>query len=257
MARSLSKTKTMPIRPIETVKVVGCGGTGSILAEHICRMIGGFRLDVNMVLYDGDIVTAANIARQNFAPHEIGANKFQVLVLRLAGQFGMQIHANAEHFAASDVSDINAMIITCTDTLQSRRIVNCCSSGFWLDAGNELNRGQAIIGTTDDKKLLTNNWQNFDKWPHAKDLPNIAAMNPAIANARKSRVRAGCADQPFAEQGFGVNAMAALTTAMIAKQVLVDREIRTPQIYFNVSEGRMMAAAITRDMFNRWKPVKK
>lgn len=257
MARPSSKTKTMPVRPIETVKVVGCGGTGSTLAEHICRMIVGYRLDIDLVLYDGDVVTEANITRQNFCPHEIGENKAHALGLRLAGQFGLHVNANAEHFTASDVSDVNAMIITCTDTLQSRRIVNCCSNGFWLDAGNELHQGQAIIGTTDDKKLLANNWRDFDKWPHTKDLPTIAAMNPAIAKARKAKVRAGCADQPFAEQGFGVNAMAALATATIAKQVLVDNEIRTPQIYFNVSDGRMQAAKITRDMFNRWKPTKK
>ena len=84
------------------------------------------------------------------------------------------------------------------------------------------------------------------------DLPDIAALNPAILTARKVRKRTGCGQMPFTDQGFGVNAMAALAAAQLAKQAVVDAVVTRPQIYFDVNTGFGGARMVTRDLYRKW-----
>lgn len=258
MAKSIQdKCRAMIIGDIDRVVIIGCGGTGSILVEHVCRMIQGFDLGTTVVLYDGDVVEDANITRQNFQPHEIGANKAEALALRMAGQFGMEIAAHARHATRDgmDYAEPTELMITCTDSLNSRRIFAGKNRRrrMWLDVGNSLHHGQVVFGTTHDKQILRKTYNTYDGLPYIRDTPDIAAMNPAVMKARKRRVKAGCAAQPFDQQGFGVNAMSAGAAATIAKQVLVDRKVTTAAIYFNVSVPRMAGRDITRDLFAQWK----
>ena len=259
MAKSTDdKTRIMPVGTVERVIIVGCGGTGSILAEHICRMIKGYQLDTKIMLADGDTVEQANITRQNFAPHEIGAYKAEALALRLSGQFGMEVQAHPQYVGSADLQygmRGNELLISCTDTLISRKQIaqGMCERTLWLDAGNELHHGQAVIGTTRKKLALQAVYRDYDKKPFVADLPNIAAVNPGVMRARRTASKAGCAAQPFALQGFGVNAMSALAAATIAKQVLVDKKVSMAAIYFNVSEGRMISRDITKDLFKQWR----
>jgi len=113
----------------------------------------------------------------------------------------------------------NSLICSCTDTLMSRKLIAQGSTGrlLWLDAGNELHHGQAVIGTTRNRKSLKEMYDTFEHKPYVLNTPNIAAVNPAVMRARRTSSKAGCAAQPFALQGFGVNAMAALAAATIAK----------------------------------------
>ncbi len=254
------ETKKMPVSHLQSVHVVGCGGTGAILADHLARMITGYRLETQLVLHDGDTVEEANITRQNFQPHEVGANKAEALALRLAGQYGMEVIACGQYVkVASERSQFghSSLVISCTDTLVSRRTVAMDRPSHWLDVGNELHHGQAILGTTHEKRRLQSAWKSWNKYGHVIELPDMAAMNPGILRARKTQTKAGCADQPFAQQGFGVNAMAALAAATLTKQVLVDCEVSFHGIYFNISDGFFTPRLITRDLLAPWKPERK
>jgi len=259
---SKAAAKTMPVGQIEMVYLIGCGGTGSILAEHLARLIAGFKIAARLVLFDGDTVEAANVARQNFRPCEIGQNKAEALGLRLAGQFGIEIAAHPRHLSPAEAKRLFSpeygryMVISCTDSLFSRKMIALAAprSMLWLDIGNEKSHGQAVIGTTHNADRLGNLYRNFGRKPFVKELPNIAALNPKILRVKKrERKTASCADEPFREQGFGVNAMAALAGAVIAKEALVDGQIKTQAIYFNVSRATMLPRLIARDLFERWK----
>lgn len=60
-----------------------------------------------------------------------------------------------------------------------------------------------------------------------------------------------------AEQGFGVNAMAAMAAATLARQALVAGQVTLQGIWFNVSEGWQRPRPITRTVFEPWKgPVR-
>jgi len=250
--KTQAPTRTLPIGGISDIQLIGCGGTGAILAEHLCRMIVGFRLKTSLTLWDGDRVEVANIVRQNFQPYEVGANKAQTLALRLAGQFGIEVTAQQDYLKRLPPWG-DCLIITCTDTLQSRRIVAESMPSFWLDVGNERHHGQAIFGTTHIADRLRVVFWNFNRRPHAVDLPDIAALNPQILKARKTRTKAGCADQPFRYQGFGINAMAALAAAILTKQIIVDGSVSLAGFYFDISDGRMLPRLITQDLFSSWK----
>ena len=263
MVRS-SKNKMMFVPLFERIVLVGVGGTGSVLAELLCRLIKGHRLRVGIVLIDGDSVEDANIWRQNFEPAEVGHNKAEAIAFRMCQRFGMELATVDCHIKKSefdtyiDIGSRPTLVITATDNLLSRRAVAESYNSYmdchlWLDVGNELEHGQAILGSTHKADLLRRGFWQFNKEPFAQDLPDIAALNPAILKARKQKRTTSCAEQPFAQQGFGVNQQAALAASMIVRQILVNGEVRTPQIYFNVADGRMAARAIDQDMFRPWK----
>lgn len=257
-AKNKVLTKTLPVGEIGKIVIIGCGGTGSIMAEHIARMVAGFKVRAQITLFDGDTVEAVNTARQNFYPHEVGVNKAEALAIRLAGQFGLLVGAIGRHFTKDDVLDsarAGCLYITCTDTLSSRKAMASRNPHLWLDCGNGLHHGQAVFGTTHDKEWLKKQYLKFNT-PHVRDLPTIAALNPEVLTAKKEKIKAGCADLPFAKQGFAVNAMAALAGAKIAKEILVDGQVKTAAVYFNVSDGRMLPRLITQDLFAPWKDVK-
>lgn len=254
--KNSAKHKTKLIGEIYSVKVIGCGGTGSILAEHLCRLIKGFRLNVKLELWDGDIVEQRNVTRQNFHNWEVGQNKAESLALRLAGQFALEVGAFGQYVQYNDLRRwYDSLVISCTDTLISRKMIAWARPYYWLDIGNDKHHGQAIFGNNPGDEDLRKEFWNFKKTSHVMHLPSVAHLDPAILNARKTnkKARAGCADMPFAQQGFGVNAMAALAGATIAKQVLVDKQVSYAGIYFNVSDGRMQPRLIDQELFRPWK----
>jgi hypothetical protein len=203
---------------------------------------------------DGDTVSEANIARQNFLPHEIRSPKAQALALRLSGQFGLEIAAVVKHLDDhTDVVGTGCLLITCTDTLVSRKWAAQSQADLWLDAGNELAHGQAVLGSTHQAGFLGQAWREWDKHPHAHALPDMAALSPAILAAKTDLSAPSCADQPFGIQGFAVNSLAALAAAVIAKAVLVDKRVACPQMYFDVARGFLRPRPITRELFQPWR----
>lgn len=250
MAKS-SKTKFFHKHSIKRIILAGCGGTGSILAEHLCRMIAGFKLECSLVLYDGDKIEEANITRQNFEVYEIGQNKAQALALRLSGKFGIEVGFINKFMNRQD-SYMGELLITATDNLESRKIAAQAKCDIWIDVGNELSHGQAIIGTTHCRRDLRGMYKDFEADSAVFCLPDAAALNPAILKSRKQAKKASCATVPFGEQGFGVNAMAALATATLAKQAIVDRKVRFAAIYFDVAKARMIPRLIDRELFKPW-----
>jgi hypothetical protein len=145
---------------------------------------------------------------------------------------------------------LSRLIITATDTLISRRMV--CEFGReknWLDVGNELHHGQAVFGTTHGPKALRAAMREI----RVSALPDIAALNPKILTAKKTNAKTSCVDLPFLKQGFAVNEMAALAAAIIAKQILVDKQVKYHGIYFDVAAGRMQPRLIDKSLFAQWR----
>jgi len=258
----------MPVRAVDRVVLIGCGGTGAYLAEHLVRMIAGYGLKLEIVLVDGDRVATGNLARQQFFPWELGANKAEALALRLAAQMGVPVHHVASPFTADTHGGSlqGGLVVTATDTLASRRQVARLGGGryaLWLDVGNSRSTGQAICGNEHQTEPLADQGRELadldagapaaqDRPAYPARLPDAAAVNRAILRGRKREESTSCALQPFAEQGFGVNAMAALAAAAICRQVLVDRLITTPQIWFDAQAGRMLPRPLTAELYIPW-----
>ncbi len=230
--------------------IVGAGGTGSYLAQGLAKMIAGYRLDLEVLLVDPDVVEEKNCARQNFMAWEIGQPKAEALAFRLNQQYGLDIAAaqgrGEDH--AGKVADPYRLIVTCVDTVEARKHYK--GAGPWLDLGNGQETGQALYGTTDDKKALRREIRDWAKNPHVGHLPSpyLVAGMARLKTPKKRRI--SCADAPFAEQGVFANEWAAASGLAILHQLLVKGELTTPAIYFDTAKGRTVPGFIAKELLN-------
>ncbi len=255
-----SKNKKLAVKNIKRILLIGCGGTGSILAEHLARMIAGFDLLVGLSVMDGDTVQESNVWRQNFAAHEVGCNKAAALAIRLSGRFGIPVESwpvFADTTILEEMKTESTLFVTATDDNHSRKLLAKLNQRIayhlWLDVGNEKNFGQAVIGTSHAAADLRRVYWGWGKYKgYVSALPDIAGINPAVMRARKRTRRAGCGQMPFADQGFGINAMAALAASVLAKQAVADGVVTTAGIYFDTASGRMTPRLIDKLLFRPW-----
>jgi PRTRC genetic system ThiF family protein len=162
-----------PTNPI-TVNLIGAGGTGSRMLTELARMshsliaLGHAGLQVN--LYDNDIVTTANQGRQLFTDTEVGLPKAVALINRTNRFFGTNWKAVAEQFSTTNQKSLPNrgkanIYISSVDTVSARFDIatilqdftrHCnferTKSLYWLDIGNALNTGQAVLSTIEEIK---------------------------------------------------------------------------------------------------------
>lgn len=250
------------------VVIVGTGGTGSYLAQGLAKMVAGYRLQVEVLLVDPDVIEEKNCSRQNFHPWEIGQPKAEALAFRLNQQYGLAFaavvakgedhvppgaikssspgcHVGRSGGYASGRSDFSRLVITCVDTVEARKHYRGC--GPWLDLGNGQETGQALFGNTEDVSELGAEIKAWDKSPHVGRLPSPYLV-AGMAKLKTRKRQPSCADTPFAEQGVFANEWAAAAGLTILHQLLVKGELTTPAIYFDTAKGRMAPAFITREL---------
>jgi len=231
--------------------LVGTGGTGSYLAQGLAKMVAGYRLDIEVILVDPDVVEEKNCARQNFMAYEIGQPKAEALAFRLNQQYGIgfgAVSAKGEEFlwnpGYSGIRHSPRLIITCVDTVEARKHYK--GAGPWLDLGNGQEAGQALYGTTEDKKKIKAELEGWETTPHVGALPSPYLV-ANMARRRTRKRQPSCADTPFAEQGVFANEWAAAAGLAILRQLLIKGQLSTPAIYFDTGKGRMTSGFITRE----------
>ncbi len=229
--------------------LIGTGGTGSYLAPGLAKLVAGYRLKLEVLLVDPDVVEEKNCARQNFHSWEIGQAKAEAIAFRLNQQYGVDFGfvqgKGEDHFG--HYLDRSRLIVSCVDTIAARK--PCKEQGPWLDLGNGQETGQAIYGTTVDKKLLAGELERWDTSPHVGHLPSPYKV-AGMGRLRSSKRQTSCADTPFAEQGIFANEWAANAGLAIIHQLLIKGELTTPAIYFDTGKGRMVSGFITKDLLS-------
>jgi PRTRC genetic system ThiF family protein len=179
--------------------VVGCGGTGSLVAEGLCRLL--IRSDLALMLVDFDRVEPHNLLRQNFFAGEIGKFKSQALAERLSRQYGRKIGYSVMPYER-DLFDepmgagmyhkaMSLIIIGCVDTAEARKSIadsmNTSFNNWWLDAGNGHHSGQVLLGNTGKLDGLK---ESFDIASHAVTklpLPSLQLPGLLIPPVEKPR----------------------------------------------------------------------
>ena len=170
--------------------VVGCGGTGSLVAEGLCRLL--INSDLTLMLVDFDRVEPHNLLRQNFFSGEVGKFKSQALAERLSRQYGRKIGYSVMPYER-DLFDepmgagmyhkaMSLIIIGCVDTAEARHSIadsmNANFNNWWLDAGNGHHSGQVLLGNTQDIGRLK---ESFDLDSHTvSKLPLPSLQLPAL-----------------------------------------------------------------------------
>jgi PRTRC genetic system ThiF family protein len=170
--------------------IVGCGGTGSLVAEGLCRLL--INSDLTLMLVDFDRVEPHNLLRQNFFAGEVGKFKSQALADRLSRQYGRKIGYSVFPYER-DMFDVpmgagmynkamSLIIIGCVDTTEARRSIadgmSANWNNWWLDAGNGHHSGQVLLGNTKDIGYLK---ESFDPVGHTvSKLPLPSVQLPAL-----------------------------------------------------------------------------
>lgn len=183
--------------------VVGCGGTGSFVAEGLCRIL---RSDQPLLLIDHDRVEPHNLQRQQFFNDDVGRFKSQVLAERLARQYGRRIGYSVYPFHSEMVGEsmgygfhtklVHGLIIGCVDNMAARKDIARAVqfASWWLDAGNSENSGQVLLGDSHSIEQLGG---AFDKTSMQVDhlpMPSMQLPSLLIPQTRKETGRMDCAE---------------------------------------------------------------
>ena len=170
--------------------VVGCGGTGSLVSEGLCRLL--INSDLMLMLVDFDRVEPHNLLRQNFFAGEVGKFKSQALAERLSRQYGRKIGYSVMPYECDMFDEpmgagmyhkaMSLIIIGCVDTVEARNSIadsmNANLNNWWLDAGNGHHSGQVLLGNTGKPDGLK---ESFDIASHAvTKLPLPSLQLPAL-----------------------------------------------------------------------------
>lgn len=138
------------------VLVVGCGGTGSVIAAglpylHQAMIACGHPGGLHVTLMDGDTISPANCVRQPFARCELGLHKVVVLVNRLNVFWGLDWKAVPANLGEHQRLEETDIVIGCVDTRAARAAIQTATDNdsqvdYWLDVGNTADSGQFILG---------------------------------------------------------------------------------------------------------------
>lgn len=240
-----------------TIVVVGCGGTGSFLAESICRLLIGRRS--RLYLVDMDRVEAHNVGRQAFDRADTGRFKAEVLAERLARRFerevgysvlpyGRELHAQVFNGGPSRLN----LLVGCVDNAAARRAIAATldthvsgrtfprPSGtvWWLDCGNGRNSGQVLLGNTIKADGLRGAF--LPQLGLCRALPAPSLQRPDLLEAPPQReVRPDCAEAVAAgDQGATINQVVAALAAGYTERLLASTS-EWLATYFDLDDGTL------------------
>ena len=166
-----------------SIAVVGIGGTGSLVAEGLCRLLlsvpDGAR--TQLLLVDHDRVEPHNLLRQAFYAGDVGRFKAEVLATRLAKLFDRPIGYSVQEFRRpsyyGERSPLSTarIIIGCVDNPMARAEIGAAVSPtrWWIDAGNAENLGQVLIGNARSPDALQGAFDPEKNLCYALPSPSI------------------------------------------------------------------------------------
>lgn len=209
----------LPTRDPLRIVVVGAGGNGAQMASGLAqiavaqRSFGAQPLEV--VIFDDDLVSEANVGRQLFSPSDVGRPKADVLVERINAFYGFSWESRPERFTAGSYKTHHGfvrghfhVIIGAVDSATSRVTIGevlgitAWEPVYWLDLGNRERSGQVVLGAFRQRKML---------------LPTVLDLYPELL------------DPDFAEQDQGPSC--SLAEALYKQDLFVNRDVTTPALH--------------------------
>jgi PRTRC genetic system ThiF family protein len=231
-------------RAMYRMAVIGCGGTGSALIgglpflHQALTAVGHPGLQV--IVADGDKVSATNCVRQAFSESEIGLFKSTVLVNRLNLFWGLNWRASTEYVSRKTEGKMD-ILISCVDTRAARFEITQSplfkECAYWLDIGNTADGGQFVLGQPRNNRNR--------RTPHR--LQTVAELFPEIVQRALdkddnlpscSAVEALQRQEPFINQTLAYQAL-----AMLAR-LFRHGEITYHGAFVSLASGRMVPLTV-------------
>lgn len=169
-------------RPVR-IALVGAGGNGSQMLSGLARLNQSIRAlghpGLEVMTWDPDDVSEANLGRQLYAPADVGRNKAVVLVTRTNGWFGTNWKAVPGTFQRAPEAEMD-IVVSCVDSVKSRVVIGKTIEAqgptyYWLDLGNRAADGQVVLGIPP--------WDEEDHAAYTFRLPTVLELFPELQQA--------------------------------------------------------------------------
>ena len=244
--------------------LVGCGGTGSYVAESLARLAYVFKQvgkNVNITFVDPDIVEGKNLGRQRFCQSELGLNKATTLALRYNLPWGLEISAIPDYFDPKLVksywNDL-VIIIGCVDNSAARRSLGKTLENnrhaeipriWYLDAGNNFDSGQILLGSHNSLEELTPHLDKFKKTGIMGALPSPVLQCPNLIELRPEELgntHLSCAELAnLNAQSLTINQTIASIVTDYLFRLSLTKDLRNFATFLNLKSGSMRSEFIS------------
>lgn len=244
--------------------LVGCGGTGSYVAESLARLAYVFKQvgeNVNITFVDPDIVEGKNLGRQRFCQSELGLNKATTLALRYNLTWGLEISAIPDYFDPKLVksywNDL-VIIIGCVDNSAARRSLGKTLENnrhaeipriWYLDAGNNFDSGQILLGSHNSLEELTPHLDKFKKIGIMGALPSPVLQCPNLIELRPEELgntHLSCAELAnLNAQSLTINQTIASIVTDYLFRLTLTKDLRKFATFLNLKSGSMRSEFIS------------
>ena len=231
------------------ILVVGCGGTGSFVAEGLCRLL--INTDVSLILIDHDRVEPHNLIRQQFFSGDVGKFKSQALAERLSRQYRRPIAYSVYPYMHDLVHEdwggglytraAQGIIIGCVDNVAARRSIaeKWGYGNWWIDAGNGYSSGQVLIGNTSHVDNLEGCFDREAQEVVALPIPTLqlpSLLAPPTIEVKDIR---DCAEAVMAEEQSPVINQAMATLVLEFMRRLLQGTLCWMGVYLDMEAGTM------------------
>jgi PRTRC genetic system ThiF family protein len=226
------------------IVLVGCGGTGSEMLDELFRIhcllisLGGDGLDV--IAFDPDNVSQANIGRQRFWPCDVDYPKAETLITRVNSFGGTDWRYENDEYDANSGKRFD-IIITCVDTPAVRANIGKAfvednneeaeryfsrnsHTSFWLDCGNDSHTGNVIFGH------LELGGQPFR-------VPNVFELYPMLATMIDNDEPSCSTAAALEKQDYGINRSVAREASNLLWQFLRHGTLSNHGSYIDIRSG--------------------
>lgn len=245
-----------PAHPI-TIILVGLGGTGSLMLSRLAKinkaLLNLQHPGLQVTAWDPDVVSEANVGRAGFFDADTGLNKAHVLINRVNRSCGFAWEAKPYLFPHKFHQQAN-IIITCVDNVKARRAVQAVikhhqdkngkryipkninymtDMAYWLDLGNDREKGQAILGTIgalEQPKDL----ENAIDW-----LPNVFNEYPDMEKHEEPNTPSCSTAEALLKQDLMINEAMALAGGKIIWDMFRKIRLTTHGTYVNLESMTM------------------
>lgn len=220
------------LHPI-TVSLVGCGGTGSLIATRLARVDYAMRQmgmkGLSVLALDDDIIEPFNVGRQMFVPEDVGDYKSECIISKINQSFQLNWNAQMEKATTEDQICSN-FVITAVDNVETRKKIHdhfykknqdahiYQKKYYWIDCGNGKDFGQVVLSD------------------HDNTLKNIFDISPNIKEQEKNvEVQGvGCSyEDKLNEQDLFINDEIAIIATEMVWRMLKDRFIDYNVVFSN------------------------
>ena len=250
-----------PHQQLHQVVLVGLGGTGSIWARSVCRLVWDLaqrgRHLPGLTFIDPDVVELKNVGRQMFTPADIGAPKAETLAKRFSYALGIEVRWRNEAFDADKHVESDVLLLGAVDNhLARRELVRACEKYqlCYVDAGNAHQSGQVVVGNCGDPERISAGLRN----QRAAWLPHVGLVFPQILEPAPDPVpdpNASCAD--LVEQGIQhllINEAVATVAAHYTYRLLHHLPLTTHLTYLDMDGLNIRSQPLSHALLTSYLP---